>query len=267
MKKIVTRSLQMLMMLTLGLVLSTTSVGVASAADTPTENKILPQSDKVTTASIQDTATVNIGAIMHPKEGKAAELRSSLLSLVQPTREEAGCIIYNVYETKDGSFLLYEVWRSQEDLEKHFQKPYLKDFVNKIDDLLEGKNDAHFGKLISASTDSKVNAQTVQNTATTTTINIISIKRPKSGKADELRNSLLSLVKPTREEAGSITYNIYEEKDGSLFLYEVWRSQEDLEKHFQKSYIKDFRSKANSLTDRNEVYFGELITVPAESQQ
>lgn len=266
MKKIITRSLQLLTAITLGLVLSATGVGVASATGIFAEDKIFPPSDKVIAENIQSAATVNIGAIMRPKEGKADELRNSLLSLVKPTREEAGSLIYNVYEAKDGTFLLYEVWRSQEDLEKHFQKPYLKDFVSKADSLLEGKNDAHFGKLISPSTDSNGHAQHIQNTATTSTVNIISIKRPKSGKADELRNSLLSLVKPTREEAGSITYNIYEEKDGSLFLYEVWRSQEDLEKHFQKSYIKDFRSKANSLADRNEVYFGKLISVPTELQ-
>ncbi|MDQ0205202.1 hypothetical protein [Pectinatus haikarae] len=67
---------------------------------------------------------------------------------------------------------------------------------------LDGKNDAHFGKLISVSSEAKDNAQNIENTATTTTVNIISIERPKSGKTDELRNSFLSLVKPTRKEAG-----------------------------------------------------------------
>jgi hypothetical protein len=35
---------------------------------------------------------VTIGAIMHPKDGKADALRQSLLSLVEPTHKEPGCI-------------------------------------------------------------------------------------------------------------------------------------------------------------------------------
>lgn len=148
---IITRSRQVLMVMTLGLVLSLTSVGVASAASTLAD---LPQSNNVTGKNLPNNATVNIGAIMHPKEGKADELRSALLSLVQPTREEAGCIIYNIYETKEGSFLLYEVWRSQEDLEKHFQKSYIKDFRSKANSLTD-RNEVYFGELITVPAESQ----------------------------------------------------------------------------------------------------------------
>lgn len=209
----------------------------------------------------QPSATVNIGAVMRPKDGKAAELRATLLSLVGPTHEESGCVIYNVYEGTDGSFFLYEVWRSHTDFEAHIQKPYIQDFINRTGDLLEGANDAHFGKLISGPVDA--NGDVHQNRATPNTVNIISIKKPREGKTAELREALLSLVKRTREEAGHISYNIYEESDGSLFLYEVWRSQEDWEKHFRQPYIKDFRSKADDLAERNEVYFGKLISASA----
>lgn len=203
-----------------------------------------------------DVNTVNIIAIMHPKNGKAQELRNALLAVVEPTHAEAGCMDYQLHETKDGAIFLYEVWRSQKDLDLHLQKPYLKDLVGKLDTLLDGKNDAHFGKLISATKDTK--ASTSKNNDTTT-VYIASIKQPKQGKADELRNALLALVAPTHAEAGCITYNLYEEEDGSIFLYEVWRSQEDLEQHFQKPYVVDFRSKVNGMAARNEVHFGELL--------
>lgn len=205
--------------------------------------------------------TVNVGAIMYPKEGKEDELRTTLLSLTSPTRKEEGCIIYNIYEEENGALLLFEVWRAQEDLERHFEKPYLKDFLAKADGLLKGENDAHFGKLISTTQGPKADGR--RDLATSKTVNIISIKKPKEGKSAELREALLSLVGPTREEDGCITYNVYEDKDGSLFLYEVWRSQEDLKSHFQKSYIKDFRNKAGDLTVRNDVYFGKLISEPS----
>ena len=49
--------------------------------------------------------TINIMALMHSKEGKTEELRNALLSLVEPTHSEEGCILYNIYE-ENGSFFL-----------------------------------------------------------------------------------------------------------------------------------------------------------------
>lgn len=201
-----------------------------------------------------DMKSINIIALMQPKEGKANELRDSLLALVKPTHSEEGCITYSVYEEENGSLFLHEVWRSQEDLDKHLKKAYLIHFVSKIDSLLDGKNDAHFGKLISNSPDLK------SNTSTPKTVYIASIKRPKEGKANELRNSLLALVKPTLSEEGCLAYDIYEENDGTLFMYEAWRSQEDLDKHLQQPYLKDFKSKSEDLIESNTIRFGKLIS-------
>ncbi len=75
-----------------------------------------------------------------------------------------------------------------------------------------------------------------QNINTAQIVSLYGFLRPKMGLENELRTSLLALVQPTREEEGSLVYNIHEEKDGSFFLYEVWRSQEDLKKHWKQSY-------------------------------
>ncbi|MCW3467046.1 putative quinol monooxygenase [Chitinophaga nivalis] len=91
---------------------------------------------------------VSIYGFLRPKKEQAAALREALLLLVNPTREEPGNLVYNIHEEKDGSFFLYEVWRSQEDLDLHFQKPYLQAFMGKINDWLAGNIEAHSGKLI-----------------------------------------------------------------------------------------------------------------------
>lgn len=212
---------------------------------------MLPAVSNAQTAS--HTETVNICATMRAKEGKTAELRNALLSLATPTRSEEGHIAYDVYEEKDGALFLHEVWRSQEDLDRHLQKPNVQDFVRKSAERLDGKNDAHFGKAISLS-------EKPQVTRSAESISICSIKHPKDGKADELRHALLSLTEPTSKEPGSIAYNIYEEKDGSFFLFETWRSLDDLERHFSTPYVRDFRSKVDALTDRNEIHIGKLIS-------
>lgn len=200
---------------------------------------------------------INIMALMHPKEGKTEELRNALLSLVEPTHSESGCILYNIYEEEDCSFFLYEIWRSQANLDEHLQKPYLIDFLSKTDSLLEGANDAHFGKAIMTS---KENGEKVINSADTSAIYICSVKYAKEGKTEELRKALLSLVKPTHREEGCIAYDIYEEKDGTLFMYEAWRSREDFENHLRQPYLIDFIDKSDSLVEKNIVRFGKLIS-------
>ncbi|MGW7494709.1 putative quinol monooxygenase [Streptomyces luteogriseus] len=55
--------------------------------------------------------------------------------------------------------------------------------------------------------------------------------RPRPERADEVRRILSSFVEPTRREPGNMQYHLHEHEDGRFFLYEVWRSQEDLDRH------------------------------------
>ncbi|MFD9574591.1 putative quinol monooxygenase [Streptomyces sp. NPDC059982] len=54
--------------------------------------------------------------------------------------------------------------------------------------------------------------------------------RPRPERADEVRRILSSFVEPTRREPGNLQYHLHEHEDGRFFLYEVWRSQEDLQR-------------------------------------
>lgn len=101
------------------------------------------------------------------------------------------------------------------------------------------------------------------NTAndTTTTVSLYGFLRPKKEHAATLRRELLALVAPTRAEAGNLVYNIHEEKDGAIFIYEVWRSQADLDKHMQLPHLKRFMEQVSAwLASDIEAYSGKLIT-------
>ncbi|ROI10119.1 antibiotic biosynthesis monooxygenase [Kaistella haifensis] len=113
----------------------------------PEKNRIIVNNN------IDTTKIISLYGFLRPKKGYEDELRASLLLLVQPTRAEEGSLVYNVHEEKDGSFFLYEVWRSQEDLDKHWQQPYLKDFMSKVENLIDGKVEGYSGKLISGLSD------------------------------------------------------------------------------------------------------------------
>ena len=82
-------------------------------------------------------------ARIRAKTGQEARLRQELQRLVSPTRAEAGCLQYDLHESKTEPewFLLYERWKSEADLDTHFQTPYLKAFFQMAPDLLDGPSE------------------------------------------------------------------------------------------------------------------------------
>lgn len=77
-------------------------------------------------------------AIITAKSGLETELGQRLAALVEPTRQETGCIKYNLHhsQTDEAVWLLYEKWASREALEAHFAMPYLQAFLVEKDRIL-----------------------------------------------------------------------------------------------------------------------------------
>ncbi len=74
------------------------------------------------------------------KPGREDELRSLLLSVVEPVRAEEGCIQYDLHvSTKDpASFVFYENWKDADALKNHAGSAHMKAFGAKAADLLGG---------------------------------------------------------------------------------------------------------------------------------
>lgn len=81
---------------------------------------------------------VSVIAQAKARKGMEEMLREKLLSLVEPTNAETGCIIYDLYQARDDTtlFMFYECWKTKDDLEKHLQKPYIKSFIETADEIL-----------------------------------------------------------------------------------------------------------------------------------
>jgi len=99
----------------------------------------------MTTTAVQ--APVALYGFLTPKAGHADELRRLLLDLVEPSREHEGSLQYHLHEQEDGRFFLYEVWRSQQDLDRHNATDLLKTFMNAVGDHLEGVPEGYFGEM------------------------------------------------------------------------------------------------------------------------
>lgn len=96
------------------------------------------------------TGKVTVIARCKAKPGLEQRVRDEILALVDPTREEAGCINYDLHVSAEDprQFMLYENWTSKQALEEHLATPYLERFKGLAGELLEGPIDiALFGMI------------------------------------------------------------------------------------------------------------------------
>jgi quinol monooxygenase YgiN len=81
---------------------------------------------------------LSVVAELKAKPGKEDDLRRLLLTLIEPTRAEDGCLQYDlhVHATEPGSFVFYENWTSREHLDRHLTSQHLMAAVGAAGDLL-----------------------------------------------------------------------------------------------------------------------------------
>ena len=78
---------------------------------------------------------------------------------------------------------------------------------------------------------------------------------PKNDKNNEVKETILAMVDPTRSEEGNEIYNFYEEKNNegkitSFHLFEVYKNSAALDFHRNTSHYKNYRSKIVNFLER-----------------
>ena len=86
---------------------------------------------------------ITLAVIVEAKEGKEQELKKALMALVEPTRNEKGCIHYVLHtDPKDDSrFMFYENWENVELWNAHLNSAHIKAFGDKAGDLVANSLD------------------------------------------------------------------------------------------------------------------------------
>ncbi|MSU58180.1 MAG: antibiotic biosynthesis monooxygenase [Pedosphaera sp.] len=81
--------------------------------------------------------TLTVIATFTARPGKEAELRAALTGLLAPTRNEAGCLNYDLHASPEdpAKFLFHENWTSKAALDAHLQSPHVKALLPRVDEL------------------------------------------------------------------------------------------------------------------------------------
>ena len=86
---------------------------------------------------------------MHAKPGQELLLQAELTALVRPTRNEEGCLLYDLHRSTDvpGDFLFYEIWSSRESHAAHKQTPHFLRWNARKDTLLASRESTFWKKI------------------------------------------------------------------------------------------------------------------------
>ncbi|BBM01097.1 putative quinol monooxygenase [Microbulbifer sp. GL-2] len=76
-------------------------------------------------------------ARISPKTEFFEQAKQAILSIVANTLEEEGCLQFTVHEDGESLFL-YEEWRNQDDLERHYAMPYIAPIFEAYQEWLKG---------------------------------------------------------------------------------------------------------------------------------
>jgi len=85
-----------------------------------------------------NATSLTVVAQLKALPGKEGQLRQELLSLVAPSRKDAGCLNYDLHQGLENSalFLFHENWTSKAQLDQHLQKPALQAVLARVGQLV-----------------------------------------------------------------------------------------------------------------------------------
>lgn len=87
-------------------------------------------------------SVVTVVAKLVAREDAVETVKAELLKLVEPTRQEKGCLEYRLHQDNDDPrvFIFYENWKSMASLERHIASSHFQDYVAAVDGMIDEKS-------------------------------------------------------------------------------------------------------------------------------
>lgn len=85
---------------------------------------------------------LSVVAISRVKEGFTEQVKAEMIKLLAPTRQEAGCINYDLHQDQDdpNHFVFYENWESLAHLIDHSKSAHIQAFRNAVKGMMESSS-------------------------------------------------------------------------------------------------------------------------------
>ena len=88
---------------------------------------------------------IPVVAVIVARDGQEDVVRQALRALVAPTRQEEGCLAYELFESAaaPGTFITQERWRDGSDLDAHLQTEHVQQALATTGDALASAPGIH----------------------------------------------------------------------------------------------------------------------------
>ncbi len=96
------------------------------------------------------SVVVTIIAQLRAKPGQETALHDALVEVATASRQEAGCITFDMHVSRDDPalFLAFERWADDAAIQAHFETPHFKAIAARSEELLAEPMEAHFARQI-----------------------------------------------------------------------------------------------------------------------
>ena len=93
---------------------------------------------------------IRIIARLRARPGRVEDLQRLLAALLEPTRNEAGCMSYTLLRNREdpAEFAFVEMWENETVLERHLEADHVRKALERFPDLLAGELDMRRYELI-----------------------------------------------------------------------------------------------------------------------
>ncbi len=167
------------------------------------------------------------------KAGREAAIRDALLTMVEPSRAEAGNVSFDVHELKSMPWAFYVLgnWMNEASLDEHDASGHTRMVLDQATpDLVASPTETRARMLSSPDPNPDRARPSARSSTQVTLVPFFSIK---PGQVDAVRQAHLRMVDPTRAEPGCMDYDLYQsvEDPSMMFFYENWMDQAALDQH------------------------------------
>lgn len=192
-----------------------------------------------------------INAMLKANMGKLIEYKANLEQCRQGTLKEEGNIAYEYYQlcTDPSQILLFEKWKSAEDLTKHMQLPHF--VAMQSTNREQGLADTEFrGGIVRTVVDG-------QKKGNRLLLNIV--RKVKPEHVSTFRDSFLKCRVETLKEDGCEAYELYQSPTDPtiFFIYEIWKNEAAHQFHSSTPHLKAHSAETRGVGDAE--FRGEFI--------
>lgn len=88
-------------------------------------------------------------------------------------------------------------------------------------------------------------------------VNLTAIVKSKPEHIEEVKTYLLNMVVNSKKEEACIQYDLHQnnEEPNIFVFHEIWKDEQSLEEHNNKTYIQDFVKAATTLLEENVIIY------------